>query len=131
MKRWFVARMGDYENDGSLVPKTNLYPCNSRTWVKTGMTWCFGQLATDDLSGLSADPDIKLIPEAAMDNMLSTIPAAVRTAMRNNLTAAGFDISAVTNTWTIRQLLKHLRIQLQGSDDIESGDVHEPSLTNK
>ena len=125
MKRWFIARMGDYENEGTLVPKTNLYPCNTRIWSKAGFAFCLGQLGAADLTAINADPDIRLIPDAALDNTLSTLSAATRNAMRTGLENGGFDISAVTNTWSFRQLLKHLKLQLQSDDNIESGDVRD------
>lgn len=125
MKRWFIARMGDYENEGTLVPKTNLYACNTRVWSKAGFAFCLGQLGASDLTAISADPDIKLIPDAALDNQLSTIPTATRNAMITGLTNGGFNIQAVRNTWSIRQLLKHLKLQLQIDDNIESGDVRD------
>lgn len=128
MKRWFIARMGDYENDGTNVPKTNLYPAvNTRTWTRPGFGFCLGQLAATSLTALQADPDIKLIPDAALDNALSSIPKTTRDAMVVQLTAGGFDVSAVRTTWSVRQLLKHLKLQLQTDDNIESGDVRDPT----
>jgi hypothetical protein len=125
MKRWFIARMGDYEGDGSLVPKTNLYPCNTRIWSKAGFAFCLGQLGAADLTAISADPDIRLIPDASLDNLLTSIPAGVRSSMIVGLTNGGFDVSAVKSSWSIRQLLKHLKLQLQADDNIESGDVRD------
>lgn len=125
MKRWFIARMGDYEGDGSRVPATNKYVCNTRIWSNSTIAFCLGQLAAPDLTGINADPDIKLIPDASLDNLLSTIPTATRNAMITNLTAGGFNVSAVRNNWSVRQLLKHLKLQLQTDDNIESGDVRD------
>ena len=128
MKRWFIARMGDYENDGALVPKTNLYPAvNTRIWTRPGFAFCLGQLAAASLTALQADPDIKLIPDAALDNALSSIPKTTRDAMVAQLTGAGFDVSAVRTTWSVRQLLMNLKRQLQTDDNIESGDVRDPT----
>jgi hypothetical protein len=45
--------------------------------------------------------------------------------MITGLTNGGFDVSAVKTTWTFRQLLKHLKLQLQADDNIESGDVRD------
>jgi hypothetical protein len=129
MKRWFVARMGDYDpNDpGTLVPKVGVYTnVNYRLWSRAGFAFCMGQLATDNLDQFAGDNDIRLIPDAALDNLLSSLSPATRTEMQNGLTAAGFDVSAVKQTWSFRQLLKHLKLQLQSDDNIESGDVREP-----
>lgn len=126
MKRWFIARVGDYEGDGALVPKVNLYECNSRVWSKAGFGWCFGQLAAKDLTPLQADPDIFLIPDGAMDNAISTFPVAVRNNMKTKLEAAGFLFTGVKTTWTVRQLLVYLLKQLQPTlDTVESGDVRD------
>lgn len=123
-KRWFIARMGDYENDGSRVPKVAIYPnVNYRLWSRPGFDFCLGQLASNNLDQFSADPDIKLIPDSGLDNELSSLPAAVKNAMQTQLQAGGFNISAVRNAWSVRQLLKHLKLQLQSDDNIESGDV--------
>ena len=123
MKRWFIARMGDYDGDGSRVPATNKYACDTRVWSTPSIAFCVGQLGAASLTGINTDPDIKLIPDAALDNLLSTIPTATRQAMITGLTAGGFDVSDVKNTWTFRALLKHLRFQIDARDDIESGDV--------
>jgi hypothetical protein len=124
MKRWFIARMVDI--DGEIGPKVGTYPnVNYRIWSKDGFAFCLGQLATNNLTQFDDDNDIKIIPDAALDNLLSTIPLARRNAMITGLTNGGFDISAVKQTWSVRQLLKHLKLQLQADDNIESGDVRD------
>ncbi len=126
MKRWFIARMGDYENDGGLSPKLTVYPnVNYRIWSKPGFGFCFGQLATNNLDQFAGDNDIRLIPDSGLDNAISSIPANLRNAMQAQLADAGFDMSAVRLTWTLRQLLKHLKVQLDNDDNIESGDVRD------
>lgn len=124
MKRWFIARM--VEVDGEIMPKVATYPnVNHRTWSKDGVAFGLGQLATNNLTQFSGDADIRLIPDAALDNALSTIPTATRQAMSAALTDAGFNVSAVKNQWSVRQLLKHLKAQLQTDDDVETGDVRD------
>ncbi|HMM52281.1 MAG TPA: hypothetical protein PKD87_11775 [Burkholderiaceae bacterium] len=127
MKRWFISRMVEEEpGSDSWVPKVATYPnVNWRGWSKDGFAFALGQVATNNMSQFAGDPDIKLIPDAALDNLLSSLAPATRTALQNGLTAGGFDISAVKNTWSIRQLLKHLKLQLQADDNIESGDVRD------
>jgi hypothetical protein len=117
--------MGDYDGEGTRVPATNKYVCDTRIWSAPGMAFCVGQLGTKDLTGLSSDPDIRLIPDAALDNLLTAIPAAVRSQMIVALTEGGFDVSTVKGSWSIRDLLKHLRRQIDARDDIESGDVRD------
>lgn len=125
MKRWYFGRMVEVE-PGEIVPKVATYPnVNHRTWSKDGVPFCLGQLATNDLTKFDGDPDIKIIPDAALDNMLNTIPTSTRNAMTSALTAAGFDVSAVRGTWSLRGLLKHLKLQLQSDDNIEAGDVRD------
>lgn len=125
MKRWFIARMVEAE-PGEIIPKVGTYPnVNYRVWSKDGFAFCLGQLATNNLAQFTGDNDIKLIPDASLDNVLSTIPTATRNAMITGLTNGGFSVTAVKNTWTIRQLLKHLKLQLQTDDVIDSGDVRD------
>lgn len=125
MKRWFIARMVEVE-PGEVVPKVSTYPnVNHRIWSKDGFAFCLGQLATNNLTQFDGDNDIKIIPDAALDNLLSTIPLATRNAMITGLTNGGFDISAVKQTWSMRQLLKHLKLQLQDNDNLENADVRD------
>jgi len=127
MKRWFIARMVEEEpGTDSWVPKVAMYPSvNHRTWSKDGFAFGMGQLATNNLTQFDGDNDIRIIPDAALDNLLSSLSQSTRTAMITGLTNGGFDISAVKNTWSFRQLLKHLKLQLQSDDNIESGDVRD------
>ena len=127
MKRWFIARMVEEEpGSDSWVPKVGMYPnVNYRIWSKDGFAFALGQLGTNNIDQFDGDNDIRLIPDAALDNLLSSLSQATRTAMQNGLTNGGFDISAVKNTWSFRQLLKHLKLQLQADDNIESGDVRD------
>jgi hypothetical protein len=125
MKRWFIARMVEVE-PGEVVPKVSTYPnVNHRIWSKDGFAFCLGQLATNNLTQFDGDNDIKIIPDAALDNLLSTIPLATRNAMITGLTNGGFDISAVKQTWSMRQLLKHLKLQLQDNGNLENADVRD------
>lgn len=125
MKRWFIARMVEVE-PGEIVPKVATYArVNFRIWSKDGMDFCLGQLATSNLAQFSGDGDIRLIPDASLDNLLSSIPTATRNAMTTALTDGGFSVSVVRASWTIRQLLQHLKKQLQTDDVIDSGDVRD------
>jgi hypothetical protein len=124
MKRWFIAKLGDYEGDGSLISKVATYPnVNRRQWSKPGLTWCFGQLATNDITRFSSDADIYILPDGVMDMAVSAIPAGVRITMTTKLQAAGFTTSAIKVSWTIRQVLQYLKGQLQANTDVEAGDV--------
>lgn len=141
MKRWVVCTLGDYENDGTRVPKTNLYlatgeyndtdfslpRCHVRLWSKPGFNVGFGQLAIKRVDIMQADPDIILIPDAAMDNALSSIPSNVRTALKARLEGMGLDYSSAKATWTVRRLLIHLKNQVINtvSDSVEDGDVRD------
>lgn len=127
MKRWAICRLGDYESDGSLVPKLNLYTETSRIWSKEGFGWCFAQLAAADLTAMQADQDIYILPDGAMDMSVGSIPAGIRTTMRTRLEAAGFIFTDVKTSWTVRQLLTYLVRQLQPTINVEAGDV--PDVT--
>lgn len=123
MKRWFIARLGDYENDGGNVPKINLYTQTSRIWTKPGFGWCFGQLAAGSVTEMQADPDIYILPDGAMDMSVSSIPVTVRNTLRTRLESAGFEFGAVKTVWTVRQLLNYLLQQLQPIPSVEAGDI--------
>jgi len=126
MKRWVIARMGDYENDGGNSPAFAKYTDNYRLWSKPGFSWCFGQIAAPSLTEITADPEIFVLPDGAMDNALSSFPAAVRNNMQVKLTAAGFSFTGVKTTWTLRQLLVFLVQQLQPEiGSVEQGDVRD------
>lgn len=127
MKRWFIARMVEIAPDEWAPAVAAHAGTNWRAWSKDGIGFALGQLAAPDLTAISADPDIKLIPDAALDNTLSSLSGAARTALTNNLTAAGFDVDAVRNTWTIRRLLQHLKLQLQTDNDVDAGSIREPA----
>jgi hypothetical protein len=127
MKRWFIARMVEIAPD-EWAPQVAAHAgVNWRAWSKDGFGFALGQLAASDLTAIAADPDIKLIPDAALDNTLNSLSSATRTALTNNLAAAGFDIAAVRNTWTVRRLLQHLKLQLQADNDVDAGAVPEPA----
>ena len=126
MKRWAITRIGDYENDGSRVPKIILYTSTIRMWSKPGLNWGFCQFAAGDLTAINADADIYVLPDGAMDMSVGSIPAGVRKTMRTRLEAAGFTFTDVKTSWTVRQLLNHIANQVQlGSVTVESGDVQD------
>lgn len=126
MKRWAICRMGDYEGDGSNSQKFVVYPGVSfRSWTKPGFGWCFAQIATNNLAPLQADPDIYILPDGTMDMAVGSVPAGVRTTMKNKLEAAGFDYAAVKATWTVRELLLYLARQIQPQINVEVGDVRD------
>jgi hypothetical protein len=124
MKRWFISRVGDYDNEGTIVPKVNVYGCNSRIWTSSALpNWCFGQLASNRVADLQADPDIYVLPDGTMDMAVSAIPSNIRTTLRTRLEAAGLSFADVKLTWTIRQLLNYVAGQIQPSTNVEAGDV--------
>lgn len=140
MKRWFIARMGEYIEPGDIVPKVAMYLPNGqprtspdqasvsyRQWSVDGFAWCFGQLAASSMTNLQADPDIYILPDGALDMTVASIPSQTRQTMRNRLEAAGFTFAGVTNQWSIRQVLAYLRSQIQPAlgDNVEDGDVRD------
>jgi hypothetical protein len=116
--------MGDWEGDGASVPRFNLYPCNSRVWTVPGSQWCVGQFAIADLTAISADAMIKILPDASMDSAWSTIPTAVRNRVKTDMEGAGFTW-AVQNTWTVREVLNYAAGQIQPGVNVEAGDVRD------
>lgn len=123
MKRWAISKLGDFEGDGSVVPKLNLYTETSRIWTKPGFSWCFGQIASGDLTAMQADPDIYILPDGAMDMSVGSIPLAVRNTLRAKLEAGGFVFTDVRTSWTVRQLLTYVAGQLQPGINVEAGDI--------
>lgn len=130
MKRWFIARMGFYlaEDPDVRAPAVAKYTNNFRIWNSSQRlpNWCFGQCAAANFATIRADPDIYVLPDGALDMSVGSIPANVRTTMRNRLEAAGFTFTDVKTTWTVRQLLVYLLKQIQPPlDTVEQGDVQD------
>ena len=125
MKRWFIARMGKYDPDdpNANMPKVAQYTPNWRAWSVGSKPWCFGQLAIADLTAISADAEIKILPDATLDAAWSTIPTSVRNRVKNEMEGAGF-VWSVQNTWTVRQILVYILQQIQPAlTSVEVGDV--------
>jgi len=123
MKRWFIARMVEIE-PGEIAPKVATYnKVNYRIWQKPGFGFCLGQLSTNNLAQFSGDGDIRLIPDASLDNALSSIPAGTRADTLQALQDGGFNTEAVRASWTVGQMLRHPKRQLQADDVIDAGDV--------
>lgn len=124
MKRWFAARMGEWEGEGyGIVPKTNMHECNSRIWSVPGREWCVGQLAARNLGSLQSDPDIILFPDALLDLEWRTVGNGIRSKLITSMQAAGFDASGVLQGSTFRDVLHLFVHQLQPGVSIEQGDV--------
>lgn len=124
MKRWAVCKFGDYEADGSRVPKLILYTNNLRVWSRPGLGWCLGQFATGDLTAIKDDADIHVLPDISFDLKLSAIPTTTRQNMLAKLQAAGFSTSGIKLTSSFRELLVDLLKQIQPAlDSVEQGDV--------
>ena len=117
--------MQEYGDEG-FDSKVSRYPGVSfRQWTKYGFGWCFGQLATNDITPLQADPDIYILPDGVMDMSVGSIPVATRTTMRTRLEASGLSFTDVKTTWTVRQLLTYIARQIQPDINVEAGDVRD------
>jgi hypothetical protein len=123
MKRWAIAKMGDWEQDGSSSPKLSMYPCNRSNWTKDGFGWAFCRFSAADITAIQADPDIYVLPDGVMDMSVGSIPVSVRNGMKTRLEAAGFVFTDVKTSWTVRQLLTYIVRQLQPTANVESVDV--------
>ena len=123
MKRWAIARMGNYEGDGTIVPKFVAYTQTLRVWTKPGFNWCFGHIAAADVTAMQADPDIYILPDGTMDMDVSSIPTTIRNTMKTRLEAAGFSFADVKTSWTVRQVLNYLAGQIQTGINVEAGDI--------
>lgn len=122
MKRWVACKK--ILIDGAYEPAASRYTDNFRCWSKEGSNWMFCQVGVSDLTELNADADCHVLPDVSMDLVLSSIPSATRTAMRNKLEAIGVtNYAQVKTTWTIRQFLTWLGQQLQPTMNPERGDV--------
>ncbi len=82
------------------------------------------QIGIQDLTPVQNDPDCHILPDVSFDLVLSNIPSATRTAMKNKLEALGVtNYADVKLTWTIRKFLIWLGRKLQPTMDPERGDV--------
>lgn len=132
MKRWFVARLGFYEEPedqgGSQVPKILAYPNTLmlRQWTRPGLNFAFGRMATDNVAQFAADNDVYVLPDTVMDMSVGSIPVAVRNTMKARFEAAGFQYANVKTAWTVRQLLRYLSDQVQPGIETEANDGSDP-----
>lgn len=132
MKRWFIARLGFYEEPedqgGSLVPKILAYPNTLmlRQWTRPGLNWAFGRMATDSAAQFADDNDVYVLPDTVMDMSVGSIPVAVRNTMKTRFEAAGFEFAFVKTSWTVRQLLQYLAGQVQPGIETEANDAPDP-----
>ncbi|MCU0939874.1 MAG: hypothetical protein MUC86_12200 [Burkholderiaceae bacterium] len=129
MKRWFIARMGDYDGSGDRMPAVAQYitpgnPINYRVWSSDADDWAIGELAARNIGQLQADPDVALFPDAMLfDFRWDVFPPGIRTALVNRLQAAGFTTGAIGPNWANRDLLAYLVGQRQAGIDIDIGHV--------
>lgn len=124
MKRWAVCKLGDYDGDGSITPALAKYPVSYRIWSHPTKAWCLAHFAAADITAISADADIKLLPDATLDASWGSIPSNVRNTVKNAMESLGFTFTVQT-TWTVRQVLNYVVNQIQSGIDVSLGDVQE------
>jgi hypothetical protein len=118
--------MGDYEGDGGIVVKLNIYPnVNVRNWHRQGNEWALCQFATKSLGQIRNDPDIILIPDITMGAALSSMPTAARNTVMDALSNRGFVVPSNTSATSMRDFLNSLANQLEYNIDVENGDVQD------
>jgi hypothetical protein len=129
MKRWYIARMGNYDPDQPDVvcPAVAQYTESFNVWSKKDFAWAFGKCAASNMQPLQDDPDIYILPDAVLDMSWASVPAGTRTTFRNRIEAAGFSYSGTTTGLTIRQvlikILKQLQPALNSVEDVDIADV--------
>ena len=126
MKRWIACKKILVNEGGSesYAPAVSVHTDNFRCWSKDGINWMICQIGIQDLTPVQADTDCHIIPDVSFDLVLSNIPSATRTAMKNKLEALGVtNYAEVKLTWTIRQFLTWLGQKLQPTMNPERGDV--------
>jgi len=131
MKRWFIARIGFYEEPenegGALVPKILAYPdvILLRQWTKPGFDWAIGRLATNNTAQMDADPDIFIIPDMTLGSSWGSMPANQRNIVKNRMEQAGF-VWSVSTSWTVQQVLEYACAQIQPGVNVAAQDAADP-----
>lgn len=130
MRRYYISPIvGDGSESNPFRPKVANYGV---PWVgvqSTGpdgrpdRTWSLVLVNTTDHTALIADPDIRAIPMAALDNTLSTLTTQQRQFLRDVVQELGLDTSQVTAQTTLRQVLRQIGRALVGSFDENRFDV--------
>jgi hypothetical protein len=127
MKRWALCRMGAYDptDPNTRGPALDRHANVSyRIWEHPTKNWCLAHFATNSLTTINADSDIKVLPDATFDASWGSIPSNVRTAVKNAVEALGFTF-AVQTTWTVRRVLNYVANQIQPEIDVSAGDVQD------
>lgn len=141
MKRYFLARMGDYEYDGAIYPAVAKYlasgapdpdmlsdesRCNRATWAKyPEHEWGIGIVAAGSLQHMQSDPDIYLLPDASHDVSWGALPVSVRNAAVAAMQAAGFVTVYIKTSHPYHQVLDYLIQQRQPQASCLHADIQD------
>lgn len=129
-KRWFIApvigtgtradpyraKVHDYG-----VPHSAMIPSNADGTPK--FAWCICIASATNFSAIDADAAIDGFPEAALDRALGSFSAAVRNRVQNFLTNRGVDLTGITLSSTLADLLDRVRDRLDDRCDRRNMDV--------
>jgi hypothetical protein len=100
----------------------------TRIWTKPGFNWCIGQLATSNVANVQADPDIRVLPDAALDLTWGSINTNIRNQAINAFQNAGFTTTGISTSMAVREVLLYIVQQIQaGIGSVEQGDVRDPT----
>jgi hypothetical protein len=124
MKLWAICRMVPEPGQEGIVPKVALYTDSWRAWSKAGMEWALCRFAITDATGVATDAQIKLLPDATLDLLWSSIANNVRNRVKSEVEAAGF-VWSVNNNWSVREVLVYLVNQIQPGVDCCKYDVQD------
>lgn len=131
MKRWFIARLGFYEEPenegGARVPKVLAYPNTVllRMWSTPTFLWGIGRIATNNAAQFDGDNDVFIIPDLTLGASWGSMPANQRNVVRNRMEQAGF-VWVVQTSWTVQQVLEYACAQIQPGVNVAAQDAADP-----
>lgn len=130
MRRYYVCPViGDGTEFNAYRPKVEQYNVNWVGLVAQNLdgtlkrNWSLVLVNTIDHTPLLNDPEIRAIPQSALDNTLDSLSANQRSFLKDLLTELGLDSSQATPKTTLRQVLRYLGKNLEQSFSENNFDV--------
>jgi hypothetical protein len=101
---------------GPYRPKAADYATAWGCIIPTGSSWCFVRASAGDLAAADADPDLIVLPDLQLDDVLTL---AQRTWLITRLDSRGFASGWVTAGITVREVLRTIGRWLEASFDVD------------
>lgn len=115
MRRYYISPIvGDGSDLNPFRPKVANYGVAWVACIASGLNggpkhnWALVLVNAIDHTPLIDDPDIRAIPQAALDNTLATLSTQQRQFLRSIIDGLGLDTSQITAQTTLRQVLRYL-----------------------